>query len=303
MSKKKIIYLDLDDEEDEEYEEYEKEKKQKEIKNKEKIKKLVESIENPNKIDDYLNQLIKLGHEKGPMTHKDFMSNLFSKNISSLIVEKYKNKCGKLFIEFEIDKNGKVYIMDEKKIVEKIIKCIILNKYNRILIYTMSRSVSNFAYYHANILLINQETKQIIRFEPYGIMEEDEKYFFNMGGLLLTNILNEKLKEKYKYINVHDLCPDIGFQKDLKKLHELKDIDIKKIPLPIELLSCVLWSRLFSELIMAFPKKTYQDIFINTLLIIKSKKTNTIDLIRGYFWYIKENLDKIDIKMKDKIQL
>lgn len=289
-----------------------------------KMKSLVEEGNRKTRMLRFLKHLISLGREKGQIDQDDlFVERKNSEEILSFIIKKYGiGQCGRTDpIKLTIEKTIATYVDSGKKIIYElnvngitdIIRC--LSKgIKRLIVYFSSDN--NDAYNnvgHANLLVIDSDTKEIIRIDPNGDDRSVDSHYFEEVGNRLAEKINKKFPvdgdDKYKYIDVFQLeCP-LNPQLRLGKLRYAKEFITNKeiVPTEAEEGSCVLWSILFLELVLTFQELTFKEVLQHLSSYTNVEASTTVYLIRGYFWYLKRevfpSLDVIPEEEKTKTRV
>ena len=269
------------------------------------------SLRNRIRISRFLEHLTKLGEEKGEIRDDLFTYDEHSLNILRFIIKKYGGQCDEEHpLQLSIMNKRKREVVPGIKGVKNIIVCLsnLLSKKSKQLI-SMFTSDSKYDDddndydAHANLLVINIDTREIIRIDPMGVEElnDDDQFHFNQGGIYLADRINKEFgldskdeSEKYKYINNASMsCPvNLNPQQNLIQSRNVRWFTTRKErkPSEIETGTCQLWSILFSELIIGFPELTYAEILGHLSSYMKNESETVLYLIRGYFWYLKQEV-------------
>jgi len=272
-----------------------------------KEEKEIEKKEMEKEMAGFLDALIDLGRESGDIDKDLFTSSLYADYISEFILKAYGNQCGKT-LNFFVKKSLKFEISDNE--IEQILLCLIQTPTpNQLIVYF---SCDHEGYKdghagHAGLMIINTIEKEIIRIDPHGIFKEEHKFYFNQGAEEFTERLNDALdlnteSDKYKYKNINENLVCLNPQTKMGQLRRVSKFITRKeaVPSEIESASCVLWSRLFSEAIVAFPKLNYEEVLGFLSKYISSEPEKTIYLIRGYYWYLTKALRSLQHDLTDK---
>ena len=268
----------------------------------------------------FLDYLTALGKEKGKINNGFFKYTRVNQKIVMFLKKKYGNKqCTEpetiVFDATDYSSELKLITLDSD--IQSIIRCIIQKTNDRtfyprqlIFLFKSDNKISTSTYGHMSLLVINMDTKEIVRIDPEGEGSNENFYFKEMGEHL-TQSINKRLylveeDKKYKYIHDFDKdCPlNLNPQKKIGQLSQIKSLIIhsEHRPSKIETGTCVLWSLLFSELIIVFPEMEYKEVLRYLALYIQDNFETILYLIRGYFWYLqKEVLKMLNDEEKEEI--
>jgi hypothetical protein len=252
-------------------------------------------------IKEILDMYIISGKYKKPIDSSYFTHNVVNKLLYSHILSKYKNKCGKLFLRWcpeycfqnkhcldskIFEKNIKTNYKNGnfcnaygeeyyKDVIKKIKKCIKKRIYNNIIVHIDMYTSKTES--HRNLFIIRPYTKEIIRYEPNGIVNSKWNKIIDIENI--AKRIKEKLPE-YTFKNVPDFCPIFGFQQMIRNSAS----DIEKG-------SCVLWSLLMAELVLLNDNMTFEKIYEEAISILYKNannngnvRDNVMYLMRGFFW-------------------
>ena len=129
---------------------------------------------------------------------------------------------------------------------------------------------------HANILIIDNKKKYIIRFEPYGGIKTEN----DLDMILSNYFLKNNYFKKYKYISPNDFLPINGFQsisKDTDSYNQVKgDIDGY----------CAAWCIWFVELYIMNKKNDLKKMIEKSIKKLINKNITLIEHIRNYGNYL-----------------
>lgn len=249
----------------------------------------------PTTPEEFIDYLIDKGEKKGKIPDGNFMSYKESMNIVKFIKFKYHTNCQELHLDaYDVKKDGIDSLF--KNQVSKILDCIKKNLgkgevLSQIPVFVTSKSKED-KIGHANLFIINLKTNLIIRIDSNGCYLGDEIYYFKQTGEKLADIITEFLGKKYTYINFYGLFQNIEFQKKIGDMEKIsRYINPKYIPTEIELGTCILWSRLFGELVLQFPDIHHNILFSRVNNMINSPE-KLINIIRGYYWYLFEKIGR-----------
>ena len=275
------------------------------------------------RITRFLKYLTKLGEEKGEIDMDLFSEITNNIKILRFIIKKYGNQCEETVpimlnathVVATTKGLGPTLISAIKDVeIFNILKCMkaILSKPTKQFkpLIIMFGSVDRTDEYgHKCLLIINIDTREIVRIDPMGAVRNDGEFYYKETGVILTDRINKEFglkdeSEKYKYIDLADttvVCP-VNPQQKLLGLDSISVFIHKKVnrPTKLETKTCVLWSILFSELIIAYPESTYKDVLYILMSYIQHKPETTLYLIRGYFWYLRKDVFS-DFKEESKL--
>jgi hypothetical protein len=252
----------------------------------------------------FLDYLVNIGKEKGKID-KDFFEYYDTyQEIAKFFKKKYRNKQCKdpeTIIFDATDYQNPSKNLAEGSGFKSILKCILekLNdKTSRQLIFPFISSIKNgpTESRHMSLLVINMDKKEIVRIDPEGVVSDDAhaNYYFKEMGNLLKVLINKNLKEdvEYKYINDIQMDCPLNPQKKIIELERIGSFirNEEHKPSELETETCVLWSFLFSELIIAYPEMEYKEVLRYLSLYIQDNFETTLYLIRGYFWYLQKEV-------------
>jgi hypothetical protein len=255
-----------------------------------------------------LKKYINIGKSFGEIKTDYFT--IATKLLNTHILKKYKNKCGYINLLY-CPKNcnndpfcikSKIFNStirrinydngnfcnnheDYRDIIKKIKKCIKKGIYKHIIV---SISLNVLDQGHSNLLIIKPDTKEIIRYEPYGKISQYnlvDKYSDIEG---LSKRMEENLPG-YTFKNLPDFCPYFGFQSAL---------DIPSKFSFIERGTCLLWTLLMTELVLLNDNMKFEEIYKTSFDYIKKNNQNFIHLIRGFFWKLFIELEHLGIDIK-----
>jgi len=263
----------------------------------------------------FLNYLKDLGKEKGKIDNDFFIRDQLK--IAEFIIKKYGKQCdeetGPIMIDTrDIEENGEkiVVIQELGKLFVCLNKLLQLKKDNKptkplILTFSSSNRYKRTEAGHRNLLVINIDKREIVRIDPMGNSNTDDMFYLEPTGRSLANELNTRLgitieSDKYKYINNDQTTCPINPQQKLTQLRSLFFINRKKRPSKIETGTCVLWSMLFSEIILGYPELEYEEVLGYLSSYIHNDPDSTLYIIRGYFWYLTRELLLADNKKEEK---
>jgi hypothetical protein len=165
---------------------------------------------------------------------------------------------------------------------------------------------------HLNMLIIKASTREIIRFEPHGAkyggeirtkeIDEETNAFFKKLTDDVNGYLNLKeASRQFKYVEPTKLCPyykpkyswsyNEGFQAFEQRNIQMAGKEGAGF--------CQLWSWFFAECVINNPDMPIKDVYTEAHAALKKDEINFANVIRGYFFSINEELEK----MKDKMSI
>jgi hypothetical protein len=258
--------------------------------------------EKEEKLIKFLNELIEKGKESTPIEKKyKKLITKFGDILFEFLFELYKEKIfelrhcpkdpgGKKYKCYKNCISNSNYSQSYKEVFEEIVKYINdldSTDYSPIIV-SLILCYKNEG--HTNLLIINHNKKKITRYEPHG--SHVKKTFDIEFGI---KDLGEKLEScfrfyglDYEYEDFPSFCPEFGFQ---TKLLKLKGIPIKNPIKNIEYGSCVLWSLLMLESVL-MSNIEFERIYEICYKHLEKDNVNYIYLLRGFFYYLLNNINK-----------
>lgn len=246
-------------------------------------------------IQDTLNQLSKVGKEKGAVHYAGYLSTGTFAYVS--VINKFKGECipvfkhnDELMIELTINSTKqKTRILNNNDIMKKFgqsLKKCIDNNVPIICIFLIIE-FGNKINKHANLLIYRPFERTMERFEPQG-----EIYHNSMKADLSINKqlkelfevkLNQYTSGKVRFIPPNHICP---YKKGFQALEgEIKGMNIEGGGF------CMMWSLFVMEMILNNPTKTTKDIIEKVMDLTKEDPQFLKDTIRGYVVGVEQLLE------------
>lgn len=152
---------------------------------------------------------------------------------------------------------------------------------------------------HANMLIFNNETNEVERFEPHGANTlarnvNDSKIDMSINFKLITR-MNKDLNINLKYLTPFQLCPVLyGFQiieskaTPKHKFNKFGNLMIRDSGY------CFAWSLFYANLRLKFPKKSGREIIRDAIGIMGTDAKVFRKFIRGQISFLEKELNKLN---------
>jgi hypothetical protein len=158
-------------------------------------------------------------------------------------------------------------------------------------------SVCYFSHFHhANMLIINSEKREIIRFEPHGYQFNHGKNEEIINDVLkdLVDDVNRELRLKtkpFKYFSPKDIQPKINdeFIRGFQDLEGRASGELRQEGGGY----CQLWSWFFASLVVSNPNIEVKKLYKLAYDLIGTEPKKFKDVIRGFFHYINIEMKKM----------